>query len=508
VLKRSKLLSPVFLALWACTSEPVKVGENTVEKPLENATGVRTEDVAAAEKKTRSSLPGSQPGMEDVKESENRPTLSLDEIYALAVKHTERLAIRQESVIQAEADKNRAIGSWIPSLAYRNLNANTIPNNSTKIREAQQKQTAEAILLNQPRLAPGASGSVSFPPNFSNGSSLVLHVPIFTGLNEYAGISAAGPLVRQRQSELFHDAGRFYLAVAQSYFTVLQFESAVKSQEEILRVSNQNILQLERFVNLGRSRRTDLTSARANLAQTEAALQATRDNLLSNREGLATLTGTNPGLALKPDLDLPEPSVKREQAEAIADSRADVDAARSNLEVAKAALTQAWGGNLPSVFLDGYYGLPGKGIYKNEIYAQLTFQFPIFSGGTVMAGIKKAESEKRQAQLGYDQTRKQAILEIRQAHDAWTTSQAEVSAYKRALDAAKLNYAFQSDYFAKRLVTILDLLTSLTSLAQAQDNYDRAVLQTKLNRVWLGVAVGELPRRESARTTTKSNQEK
>jgi outer membrane protein TolC len=40
-------------------------------------------------------------------------------------------------------------------------------------------------------------------------------------------------------------------------------------------------------------------------------------------------------------------------------------------------------------------------------------------------------------------------------------------------------------------VTILDVLTSLTSLQNARDEFQRAELQVKLNRISLGVAINE-----------------
>jgi outer membrane protein TolC len=41
------------------------------------------------------------------------------------------------------------------------------------------------------------------------------------------------------------------------------------------------------------------------------------------------------------------------------------------------------------------------------------------------------------------------------------------------------------------LVTILDVLTSLTDLQSARNDYDRARLQIKLNRIRLAVSINE-----------------
>jgi outer membrane protein TolC len=48
--------------------------------------------------------------------------------------------------------------------------------------------------------------------------------------------------------------------------------------------------------------------------------------------------------------------------------------------------------------------------------------------------------------------------------------------------------------FGLNLVTHLDVLRALSDLETAKDNYQRVRYQTLVDRVWLGVAVGVLPK--------------
>jgi outer membrane protein len=476
--------------LTRCTSEHVRVSDGRVEAPIEEAAGVRSEQVTEAARKLTS--------------TESPNALTLDDLYALSVDRTERLAIRQETVIQAEAKKSQAIGAWIPSLSYRETRNATIPDHAEKDREQRQRSQAAAIALGNPALWPSSSASSSsLPPNLGPGRKLVLHVPIFTGLNEVSGITGSNALIAQRRLELNHDASRLYLELAQAYYNVLLLEQSLRTKREVLDLSKQTTAQLERFVALGKVRRTDLLSARSSLARTEAEVESIRDSLARARDTLGSLAGVPAEVSIAPHAELAPPSVRREQAEQIADARADVEAARAGLDVSKAGLTAARGDFLPSFYIDGYYSLPRHNTPRNkDIFAQFTFQVPLFSGGSSVAGLKKAESEQRQAELILSQLRRQALLEIREAFDAWGASQTQIAAYKKALEAAELNYAAQSDYYNRRLGTILDLLNSLGTLAQARDEYSRAVLQEKLNRIWLGVAVGELPAKKARQNVT------
>ncbi|HNJ04797.1 MAG TPA: TolC family protein, partial [Leptospiraceae bacterium] len=352
--------------------------------------------------------------------------------------------------------------------------------------------------------------SSSLPPNLSTGRRLVLHVPIFTGLKEYAGIEGSRALIDQRKYELLHDAGRLYLELAQDFYNVLVLERSLKTRTELLSLSRQNVDQLDRFVALGRVKRTEALQARSTVAKLEADVQAVQDNLTRSREALSLSSGVRPDALFADAEPLAAPSLSRLQAEDIAESRADVMAARATLEVSKASLTQAQGEFAPSFYVDGYYNLPRHNVPRNrDIIAQFTFEFPIFSGGSSIAGITKAESEKRTAQLTYDLLKRQALLEIRQAFDAWESSRLQIAAYKKALDAAELNYGAQLDYYNRRLGTIVDLLAALTTLASARDDYQKALLQERLNRVWVGVATGELPvRRKNQETVADKDHSK
>ncbi len=466
-----------------CTSEAVKVGDGVVEKPLADVSGVKSEDIRAAESKLLTSGSPDPQG------------LTLNDLYALSVDRTERLAIKQEKVIQAEADRNRALGSWIPSLSFRETRAGTLPDHREKDREDTRIRTLESIALNNPYPIL-SQPSTTLAPGYATGRRLVVHIPIFTGLKEYSGVQGAKPLIEQRSRELEHDAGRFYLELAQEFYNVLVLEKSLKTRTEQLQLSRQNVDQLDRFVALGRVKRTEALQARATLSRLEADLQSVRDNLKRSRETLAAATGVPASVNLADVFNLTEPSVTRDQAVDIAESRADVMAAKAGLEVSKASLTAATGEFLPNFYIDGYYNLPRHNVPRNrDIVGQFTFEIPIFNGGTSVADIEKAQSQKREAQLLYDQLKRQAVLEIREAYDAWESSRAQTIAYKKALDAAELNYAAQLDYYNRRLGTIVDLLAALTTLSSSRDDYERASLQEKLNRIWLGVAVGELPAR-------------
>src|SRR5579859_4137337 len=85
--------------LWlvsGCAEAPVKVGDNNVEKPLEQVTGITSADLEKTSQKS---------------------SLNLWDVYNLAVKHTEDMASKYENILQANAQSQQAVASVLPQIS-------------------------------------------------------------------------------------------------------------------------------------------------------------------------------------------------------------------------------------------------------------------------------------------------------------------------------------------------------------------------------------------------------
>ena len=97
--------------------------------------------------------------------------------------------------------------------------------------------------------------------------------------------------------------------------------------------------------------------------------------------------------------------------------------------------------------------------------------------------MREANSKKRQADLGFSQTVRLARKDVLDSFQTWEGAKVELEAYRRALASAEQNYQVVSSEYRLNQVTILDVLVSLTNLQSARYDYERALLQLKLNRV-------------------------
>lgn len=455
-LNRKPVELPAFLLIalliGGCASSRVQVADEKIEPSLQEASGVTTRQVLSAK---------------------NSEALTLWEVYALAVDRTERLPQRAEGLEQSYARRQQDTGSILPRLSLRG---------GAQIQD-------------------GADDPVK---------SLAVNArqPLLTGLNEVAALKGAPHEIDQRRHELRHEAGRLLLDVTRAFYTVLQLEESRRSNAAIRELTEKQTAELRRRVNLGRSRPSEMLTVKAQLARLDAQLLDVEDRLSQQRETLALLSGIGPEQALK-ETEAPQGvDFPLSRAEDEAEHRADVAAAKSAVKVAEAQVLAAQGGHLPSLALDGNYYLHRDGTLSDVKWdAGLSLDLPLFSGGSVNGRVREAQSRKRQAELAHSTVVRQARQEIRASYRSLEAALKEVEAYDKALKAAQENYDVIAREFRLNLVTHLDVLRALSDLETAKDNYRRVRYQALVDRIWLGVAVGRLPKTEMPPSSPRSHED-
>ena len=115
--------------------------------------------------------------------------------------------------------------------------------------------------------------------------------------------------------------------------------------------------ELRRRVDIGRSRRSDLLRTRSQMYALEARIKSLRSSLSHAEIALGSLTGAPAGAVLRDAAELPAPAYALADEAAVMGKRWDVKAAREKVEQAKAGLLSAYGGHLPSAYIEGSYML-------------------------------------------------------------------------------------------------------------------------------------------------------
>ena len=444
------LTAVLFISLLTgCAEAPIKITENKVEKPLEQITGITTDAVEKASQKSE---------------------MNLWDVYALTVKHTEDLATKYENILQSKSQSQQAVASVLPQIF---------------LNDSRNWQSSDYVFGSQNSLFTPLGNTV-----YLSGTET-----IFTGLNQIAAIQGAQAQIDQNHHLYQQEARSLLLAVARSFYGILQLQDTLQSKQKIEDLNLEIQKQEQQWKAIGRSRDSDVLTTQAQLAQLKGDELAAQGQLNIARDALVVLTGLQTQQALKSAEEPVSPAYSFEEAETKVKERSDVLAAKAAVDLADASLLQAHGEHLPSLAVQGKYYLQQDGGSPTADWnVQLVASLPIFEGGAILAQEDIAASKKRQAEMQYSLTYRQALQDIRGAYKALTNSLNQVDAYGKALDAAKKDYDAVARDRRLALNTNLDVLQALTQLQTAQNNYDQAHYQTLINTIWFGEATGELPK--------------
>ncbi|XMT36999.1 channel protein TolC [Leptospira interrogans] len=459
-----------------CTDDSgIRTGDGIVEPRLEEVTGITTE-------KIKSILPEQE--------------LTIDELYAFAVERTERIALKEEAIQQADAQKAAAFASFFPSLSLVYNKFYRIPGPNSHFNP----------FYTEPNPLTGSSSTTSsLPPTVGPGTRLLLSIPILNGVSQYTTYKASGALTNVRLNEARYESGRLYLEIAQAYYNVLQLKEIILLEEKKTDLVRKTIQERRRLFSLGKITRADLSGAEADFSRSEAYLEDFKYQLKQAEMALESLIGAGEGglrLAIpKEVISIPKNLLPEERIA----KRYDVIAAKENLKAAEFNLKKAWGGHLPSVTLNNYYTIPEHNTTPNkDITMQLSINVPLLSAGIVTAGVKQAESALRQAELQLSQTKRIATDEIRKAYESSLNSARLLSLYSKARNSAESNLSSQRRGFSFKTVSRLELLVSETSFLDSEIAYRKAYYQHSLNTIWYSVAIGELPKLKKLKEEDKT----
>ena len=405
-------------------------------------------------------------------EDKNTSSLTLHGCFELALKRSETVAIRKEEIENAKAQIFKAASEAIGDVDF--------------------------VITDFRQEAPEGGGGGS-----SVGSTLsardrrerkfVIKQPLFQGFKSIGALTGAGGLKKQRQQEWIRAKELLFLDVASAFYGLVRSQKDVETIESIHRLFEERITELTEREKIGRSRPSEVATARAKMKILEAELAGARGALAIRRYLLEFLTGIPVGAEQLRDEE-PDANVTPDLSNSLeaAATRADVEAAQQAMKTAKRGILVAQSSLWPEISLEHNHYEKREG-FQSGFDWDLLFKVdvPLSRGGENIGKVKEAVSYWKKAKLNYSLAERQAELEIKQSYEEWMTSVNQSNAIEEAVKASHENYRLQKEEYEHNLVNNLDVLTALESLHQTQREANRIYYQMKENYWRLQVALGE-----------------
>ena len=263
------------------------------------------------------------------------------------------------------------------------------------------------------------------------------------------------------------------LVVAQRKYATAQRASAEASR--FLDIS-------QKLENGGEVARADVIKARIQSQQQQRDLQEAQLAMERTRLDLAVLLfpDFNQDFAVVDDLQTPEPLPAFQEVEAAGKkNNPDLRAALAAYEVANHEVTAAWGGLLPALNVDYFYGIDSNqfairtdGVRNLGYSGVATLQIPIFNWGADRSKLKQAKLKRDQAQVELSYAQRQLLSHLRQFYSEADTARSEMESLASSAEIAAESLRLTTLRYQAGESTVLEVVDAQNTLTLARNAYD------------------------------------
>jgi outer membrane protein TolC len=272
------------------------------------------------------------------------------------------------------------------------------------------------------------------------------------------------------------------VTVTQAYYGLVvaqrRYATAQRAEAEAARFLDISV----KLENGGEVAHADAIKARIQAQQQTRDLQEAQLTMERARLELAVLLfpDFNQDFAVVDDLQTPEPLPTFEEvATAGKKNNPDLRAALAAYEAANHEVTAAWGGLLPSLSLDYFYGIDSNqfairtnGVRNIGYSTVATLQIPIFSWGSDRSKLKQAELRRDQAHVELNFAQKQLLSHLRQFYLEAKTSRSEMDLLASSAELAADSLRLTTLRYQAGESTVLEVVDAQNTLTQARNAYD------------------------------------
>ena len=413
---------------------------------------------------------------------------SLDDLYMMALKRSEKIKISNEDLYIAEQTKKRALSVLVPRFsAFGNYT-----------RYSEEKTAADKVTLIQPEST--TAWGVRFDQSFTlNGKELI-------------ALEITKDSIKKSNYDLNAVKEAYLFTVASAYYNILKTAKAVdiaKANVERLE-THKNAVTVQ--LNIEAATKTDLFRAQAELSKSKTELIKAENGLRLAQIVLARVVGLEGNFEIKKpefiknfSLDNNIDSIKKEALFDRAELKSLAVQKKISEDLVKFSKSAYW----PTVSVEGVYQKydqePDYFLVNDEsISLGVMLNFTIFDGGLRRAEIKESLAKKRQAELAEKELSKDIATEV---EDAYLSLHTQMSVLKSLGDQVKFansNYDAVSKQFKYGFANSVDVVDANTLLVTSETELSEAIYNGQLAGLNVERAKGTFLKTITDRLETKT----
>ncbi|CZF83934.1 Outer membrane protein TolC precursor [Grimontia celer] len=322
--------------------------------------------------------------------------------------------------------------------------------------------------------------------------------------NSWINLDIAEITARQADAVYAAEQQGLMLRVSQAYFNVLRaIDDLIFVRAEKAAVGRQLEQTKQRF-EVGLSAITDVHDAQAQYDSVLAQEILSENQVSNSYEELREITGTRHAdlyvLNTKTFSATRPEQVADELVKQAEEGNLSLLAQRISRDAAKERISLAESGHLPSLTFDAGYNYTNQenrsnssnDIDNSELRGGINFNMPLYSGGTISAGVKEAQFNYVAASEQLEGTYRSTVKDVRAFYNNINASIGALRAYEQTVVSQRSALEATEAGFEVGTRTIVDVLDATRRLYDANRNLSDARYDYIISVLQLRQAVGTL----------------
>jgi len=286
------------------------------------------------------------------------------------------------------------------------------------------------------------------------------------------------------------------LAVGNQYLLTLANAARLDTARAQLATAQAIFQQALDMKNAGVNAGIDVLRAQVQMQTRQQRVLAAQNQFEQQKMTLARAIGLQVSQSIEltdkvPYAPLPELNIDEALARAY-QRRPEYLAAEARLRSSELEVKAAKGEALPSLQINGQYGIIGQTPGSAEQTYNLSggVKIPIFQGGRVKADVAQAETTLRQIHMQVDDLHNRVEQEVRSSLLDVKTSNEQVTVARQSIDLAAEQLKEAQDRYSAGVSGSLDVVQSQEAVADANETYIQALYLNNVAKLSLAHALG------------------
>lgn len=292
---------------------------------------------------------------------------------------------------------------------------------------------------------------------------ITLRQPLFRGFSEFAALDYAEKLSETKRLAKKIVKQDLQLRIADLSMQAFRLLKEIDLFRELLKINTNNYNLIKKRERIGKSKKSDLLRARANVLQLKAQMTQLNEQLKITVIDLKRMTGL--------EVDSIQYELPPKNISFNIDQHPSIKAAKLLYEASEDLIDSAKGNHYPEVDLSANYYLEQEGVFNQRDWDMaVNLTFPLYEGGRSSNEIREQELIKKRNSIAYEKAKRDLETLIKKLDTQELLIKQQVEAYESSVRASYSSYQEILKDYKLRLTTNLDLNNALEVYLQEKRN--------------------------------------